>query len=95
MPSDCFALPAILLLFLSFNVGSHPNTNEDWLLSFFCRCGVFFSPVVIKWRSVNGDDTALQNVREEKNGVGACGQQFGKRRREEAERRGLGGVVVI
>lgn len=44
VPSDCFALPATLLLLLSFNVGTHPDTNEDWLLSFFCRCGVFFFP---------------------------------------------------
>lgn len=41
VPSDCFALSAIPLL-LSFNVGTRPDTNEDWLLSFFCRCGVFF-----------------------------------------------------
>lgn len=40
VPSDCFALAAVRLLFLSFNVGTRPDTNEDRLLSFFCRCGI-------------------------------------------------------
>lgn len=35
--SDCFALPAVFLLLLSFNVGIRPDTNEDWLLSFFLQ----------------------------------------------------------
>lgn len=71
MPSDCFALSAIFLLLLSFNAGTRSDTNEDWLLSFFCRCGVFFSPVVIKRRPVNDGDTTLQNVREEERRPGS------------------------
>lgn len=37
------ALPSLVSfpLILSFNVGTRPDTNEDWLLSLFCRCGVF------------------------------------------------------
>ncbi|CAB1429698.1 unnamed protein product [Pleuronectes platessa] len=58
VPADCFALLLLLLLLLlfSFDAGTHPDTNEDWLLSFFCRCGVF---AVIKRRPVN--DESLQN----------------------------------
>lgn len=81
VPSDCFALAAVRLLFLSFNVGTRPDTNEDRLLSFFCRCGVPPLPPIIKWRPVNGDDMSPQNVNEKKNCEGTYGQQFGERRR--------------
>ncbi|CAJ1059244.1 Hypothetical predicted protein [Xyrichtys novacula] len=72
------ARPAtLLLLLLSLNHGTGPDTNEYRLLSFFCRCGVFSSLSCHKAVPVNSGGTTLQNVREETNGEGACGQQFG------------------
>ena len=38
-----------------------------------------FPPAVIKRRPVNDGGKSLQNVSDEKNGEGACGQQFGVR----------------
>lgn len=45
VPSDCLALPAIILFLLSFNVGTCPNTNEDWLVWFFSADVAFFPPL--------------------------------------------------
>lgn len=35
------SLQNLLLPLLSLNIGAHPDSNKDWLLSFFCRCVIF------------------------------------------------------
>lgn len=89
MPSHCSAiLLCLLFLHYSFNVGTHPSANEDWLLSFFCRCVIFSPSAVIKCRPVNDSNKSLQNVT--KNKEGALGQQFERQRKEKGRGRERG-----